>query len=164
MMKDSRDKVQLLTTYVNTETVILACLPIAYGVIALIYGDAIWFAGNEGVDVYETAFLVPYAPESVGGAFVFCGVLTLLFNQKKQRWGRWLAFACGVSAVVFLIFSAGFFIDIVAHEAVQAYPPFFVYLTFTFVMVNRMGLAWSWASGQKSGKQTSELEDEFKDY
>lgn len=123
--------------YIRTQTVLLGLLPVFYGLLTFIYGDALW----GGSIVYRTALTVPYAPESWGVAFMALGTGVIIF--AGVRYQVLLAASCILTALVLSMFMVTFLTEVVLGNNMSGLPPGVVYGIFSLSFMNRARLAWT---------------------
>lgn len=143
---EAKHKVMAVATYVYSETFMIGSMPIAYGILTLIFSDDLW-ARQEGqydteLGVYDSASLVPHAPESWGVVFILLGA-TILFSALKG-WHRTTAASAMACGFVFSFFAVTFLVDAIKSQVEPAWPPFFVYLCLAGLLVNRSRLSLAW--------------------
>lgn len=141
----AEDKIRATAGFVYAETLILAALPIGYGLLTYIFGDALWLGKMTARhDIYQAAFEVPWAPESWGTAFIITGALMMVFNLSASRFGRMLAASTMLCGFLFLFFSISFLIDVTNNHSPNGWPPVLVYGVVAALCANRARLAWIW--------------------
>ncbi|QDF18569.1 hypothetical protein SEA_PUPPER_83 [Gordonia phage Pupper] len=134
-------KLRATAGYVYGETLILAALPLGYGILTIVLGDAMWIVGGTH-GVFESALEVPGAPESWGSAFMISGI-GMAVSNLRNTWNRLLATFCCFSGVFFTFFSLSFLIDALDGSK-PSWGPALVYAVFAFFCGNRARLAWAW--------------------
>lgn len=123
--------------YIRTQTVLFGLLPVFYGLLTFVFGDALW----GGTLVYRTALMVPYAPESWGVAFMTLGAGVILFAGVRRN--RLLAFTCLLAALALSMFMVTFLTEVIANGNASGLPPGVVYGIFSLSFMNRARLAWT---------------------
>ncbi|QIG58298.1 membrane protein [Gordonia phage Skog] len=139
----AESKLRATAGYVYGETLLLAVLPLGYGILTIVLGDALWLVGGAH-GVFESALEVPLAPESWGSAFMLAGTGMAITNLKA-RWGLFLAVFCSFSGLFFMFFSLSFLLD-AFDGSKPSWGPALVYAVFAMLCMNRARLAWLWKS------------------
>lgn len=122
--------------YVQASTVLISALPIIYGILTFIFGDALW----ESNPIYRTALEVPWAPQSWGGVFVVLGVSTIVCAAKRRHLA--VSLATIGTAVALAGFMVSFLIESVRADSTYGLPPAAVYGIFSVAFLNRSRFAW----------------------
>lgn len=149
-MDEAEKKLLAAATHVYIETIVLGLIPLAYGICTFIFGDELWLGrlgtaiktipGEYGV--YETAYQVPFAPESWGTVFVLFGLTTLVSALKG--WGKLVMASTMASGFIFLFFALSFVTDAFSNHSAPAWPPSIIYVGLAVLCVNRAKLAFVW--------------------
>ena len=131
-----------LETFAQTATVLLALIPIAYGVLTWIYGARLWSDST----AYSTALETPFAPQSWGTTFLACGALVIWAGWRGHQ--RCIMWAAGVSAFFLAMFMSMFVTEFVQHPDKEgALPPVLVYGVLSMLFLARARMAWASLKG-----------------
>lgn len=122
--------------FIRTAGFLLGLLPLIYGILTWVFGDALW----TGSQLYRTALEVPGAPQSWGTVFIVMGALTCL----SSFWFRpkLTASATLGSALVLASFMFSFGWSAYQHESLSALPPTVVYGILSLLFFALARLAW----------------------
>ncbi|AGT12917.1 hypothetical protein KAYACHO_13 [Mycobacterium phage KayaCho] len=132
-----------LLDFVRTATVLLGLLPLLYGGLTWLYGDALW-AGNI---VYGTALAVPWAPQSWGLAMIVLGLGVIVSERMDRR--RCVCIFTMLTALMLSMFMVTFLVEVIANENVSALPPALVYGVVSLLFMARARLAWTGRAGRR---------------
>lgn len=122
--------------FIRTSTVLLGLLPVLYGILTWVFGDALWATSP----VYRTALTVPLAPQSWGTVFIALGVLTVWFSGHRNHRGS--AVVTALTALVLASFMVSFLIEGLRSQTIGVMPPAVVYGIFSVLFLSRSRLSW----------------------
>lgn len=122
--------------YIRLSTWIIGALPVIYGVLTWVFGDALWASSP----VYRSALLVPYAPQSWGTVFIALGALSIALAERDKH--RADAVCCHLMAVILAAFMVSFALVAYTDTTLSALPPTVVYGLFALLYMNRGWMAW----------------------
>lgn len=127
-----------LETFAQAATMLLALIPIAYGVLTWIYGAQLWSDST----AYSTALSTPFAPQSWGTIFMVSG-LTVVWSGWRDH-ARCVMLSTGTSAFILAMFMSMFVTEFVQHPDKEgALPPALVYAVLSMLFLARARMAWA---------------------
>ncbi|WBF03894.1 hypothetical protein SEA_MAREELIH_111 [Gordonia phage Mareelih] len=140
---DERDLRALVAdgeAYIHGNTVIMILFPLAYGTLTFVFGDALWGKGT----VYDTAQIVPGAPQTWGAYTFICGLMILYGTRtkNKDRRARFIILGCGFQVIWSAFFALTFVIDCLDYATPLGATGALIHSTLLYFYANRVILAW----------------------
>jgi FlaA1/EpsC-like NDP-sugar epimerase len=131
-------RVERLEEFVTTATVLLALIPLAYGVLTWVYGRELW---NDSL-VYSLALETPGAPQSWGAVFIATGVVTVISAWRGHR--KCLMVTTAITALLLATFMSMFVTQFIQHTDQEgALAPAVIYGVLSMVFLARSRMAWA---------------------
>lgn len=137
----SREKVEEADDFIRGTTTVLALLPMGYGILSFLFGEALW--GNGNSTAYQAALSAPLAPESWGAFALLCGAI-ILWAEFAEKF-RAKAVACFAQGVWCLTFASFFFFDCISRNTVFGSTAVLIWTAFASIYLWRSRLAWKWS-------------------
>ncbi|QAY05758.1 membrane protein [Gordonia phage Vasanti] len=129
-LDDRRDPVEALLASVRTAGILYGVFAVGYGLLTVIFGDALWGSG-----AYGLAQKIPAAPQSWGLVFAVFGIGILAGIRTRRP--ELIAASCWLSGVWCYVFAILFLADSFRRGEAFGITGFWLYTIFGTLVINR---------------------------
>lgn len=136
-LPEAADKVEAMSGFLAREAYALSGFAIFYGCLTWIFGRGLW-------PPEQSAFKIPWAPQSWGTLMIVFGLVTIVVSHRRLRWSKYVSLAMRTLVLVWGIFAITFLVDIFQDHDPRTYPPFGTCLLLAVLCANRVALEEQW--------------------